>query len=226
MKEVEEITINNHKEVEETDPSVIIQPSITNNTEKLEEIDVSVIANPSINKTKRLATKEREEKIIQDAETNNKKGIQRHKETKTDDEVQELPSTRLRKKKEDTPTMLASPKKITLLHGKKSYDISDDLTKLTANISIAQLLDISPRLRSELTKALKLKSPELVEENPEKVMMSALTRDDVATAECIVDNVKGIAFLDTCASINIITRSFLNKLKNVTPSGFSDDNII
>ena len=97
MKEVEEITINNHKEVEETDPSVIVQPSITNNTEKLEEIDVSVIANPSINKTKRLATKEREEKIIQDAETNNKKGKQRHKETKTDDEVQELPSTRLRK---------------------------------------------------------------------------------------------------------------------------------
>jgi len=54
-------------------------------------------------------------------------------------------------------------------------------------------------------------------------MMSALTRDDVAIAECIVDNV---AFLDTCPSINIITRSFLNKLKNDTPSGFSDDNII
>jgi len=40
-----------------------------------------------------------------------KKGKQQHKEIKTDDEVQELSSTRIRKKKEDTPTILTSPKK-------------------------------------------------------------------------------------------------------------------
>ena len=57
------------------------------------------------------------------------------------------------------------------------------------------------------------------------LLLLGKTRDDVATAECIVDNV-GVAFLDTWTSINIITRSFLNKLKNVTLSGFSDDNII
>ncbi|KAG4097671.1 hypothetical protein H8356DRAFT_1330814 [Neocallimastix lanati (nom. inval.)] len=151
MKEVEEITINNLEEVEETDPSVVAQPSIMNNTEKLE----------------------REEEIIQDAETNNKKEEERRHSYYTN-----------------------IPNRIILLH--------DDLTKLTANISIAQLLDIRPKLRSELTKALKLKSPELVEENPEKVMI-------------------GVTFLDTYTSINIITRSFLNKLKNVTPSDFSDN---
>jgi len=53
MKEVEEITINNLEEVEETDPYVVAQPSIMNNTEKLVEIDISIIANPSINKSKR-----------------------------------------------------------------------------------------------------------------------------------------------------------------------------
>jgi len=73
MKEVEEITINNLEEVEETDPYVVAQPSIMNNTEKLVEIDISIIANPSINKSKRWTAKEREEEIIQDAETNNKK---------------------------------------------------------------------------------------------------------------------------------------------------------
>jgi len=226
MIEAEETIPNNIKEVKETDASVIAQPSITNNTEKLEEIDVSVITHPSINKPKRLATKEREEEIIQEMESNSTRNKQPRKEEKATTENQDLPSTRLKKKKEDARTTPTTPKKITLLHGKRRYDIADDLTKLTANISIAQLLDISPKLRSELTKALKLKSPELVEENPEKIMLSTLNRDDVATAECIVDNVKGVAFLDTCASINIITRSFLNKLKNVTPSGFSDDNII
>jgi len=73
MKEVKEIVISNLEEVEETNPSVVAQPSTMNNTEKLEEIDVSVSANPSINKSKRLAAKEREHEIIQDAETNNKK---------------------------------------------------------------------------------------------------------------------------------------------------------
>jgi len=49
-----------------------------------------------------------------------------------------------------------------------------------ANISISQLIDASPKLRLELSKALKLKAPEMTEENPEKVMMSALSREDVA----------------------------------------------
>ena len=51
MKEVKEIVISNLEEVEETNPSVVAQPSTMNNTEKLEEIDVSVSANPSINKS-------------------------------------------------------------------------------------------------------------------------------------------------------------------------------
>jgi len=43
------------------------------------------------------------------------------------------------------------------MEGKNSYDISDDLNNKLANISITQLLDISPKLRSELVKLLKLK---------------------------------------------------------------------
>jgi len=72
-----------------------------------------------------------------------------------------------------------------MLEGRESYNISIDLNKLTANITVAQLLDVSPKLRSELTKALKLKTPELIEENPENVMMAALNRDDVATADVL-----------------------------------------
>ena len=51
-------------------------------------------------------------------------------------------------------------------------------------------------------------------------------REDVATAEWFIYNIKGITFLDTCASINIITKNSLNKLNKVRPIGFIKNNIV
>ncbi len=188
-----------------------------NTTEKLEELDVSIITQPNIKKTKENSKKEKEKEILEKSKTENKKKNNNKKDKVT------LPSTTKEESKEKPSSV---NKHLTMLEGRESYNIATDLNKLTANISVAQLLDVSPKLRSELTKALKLKTPELTEENPERIMMAALNRDDVATAECIVENIKGVAFLDTCASINLITKNFFDKLKNVKPSGYTDDNII
>ena len=200
-----------------TPMEVETNPTTPNTTEKLEELDISIITQPNIKKAKENSKREKEKEILESAKMHDTKKTNNKKEKVI------LPSTANDENKEKPPS---TNKHVTMLEGRESYNISTDLNKLTANITVAQLLDVSPKLRSELTKALKLKTPELTEENPEKVMMAALNRDDVATAECIVENIKGVAFLDTCASINLITKSFFDKLKNVKPSGYTDDNII
>ena len=37
---------------------------------------------------------------------------------------------------------------------------------------------------------------------------------------------KGSGFLDTCSSINIVTKQFLNNIKNIKPIGYTTNNII
>jgi len=86
-------------------------------------------------------------------------------------------------------------------------------------------LNVSPKFRADIVKALKLKTTETIKETLEEVVLSAICREDVATVECLINEVQGIAFLDTGASINIITRQFLNKLGDVKPIGFVKNNI-
>ena len=76
-------------------------------------------------------------------------------------------------------------------------------------------MDVSPKLRADIVKALKLKTTETIKETPEEVVLYAIRREDVATVECLINEVQGTVFLDTGASINIITRQFLNKLRDV-----------
>ncbi|KAG4085459.1 hypothetical protein H8356DRAFT_1014213 [Neocallimastix lanati (nom. inval.)] len=98
-------------------------------------------------------------------------------------------------------------KHIILMENQAKYDLVTDLTSTTANITLAQLLDISPKLRAQLNKLLKLK------ETPhngkmEEMVLSTVSRKDIATTKCKINGEDGFAFLDTCASINIITSNF------------------
>ena len=112
------------------------------------------------------------------------------------------------------------------MEGQPKYDICKDISSKFANITVPQLLDVSPKLRADFIKALKLKSPETLNESPEEIVLSAMHREDVATVECFINDIKGLAFLDTCASINIITKNFLNKLNKIKPIGFVKNNIV
>ena len=109
---------------------------------------------------------------------------------------------------------------------KSKYEICKDISTKFANITLPQLLDVSPKLRADIVKALKLKTTETIKETPEEVVLSAVRREDVATVECLINEVQGTVFLDTGASINIITRQFLNKLGDVKPIGFVKNNIV
>ena len=176
------------------------------NTEKLKEIDLSVIAQPSINKSKKDSKEQRNKDIYQEAKVMNESNL-----NKKDSFSKGKPNSK--------------KKHIAMLEPQHEYDINTDLNSITANITFAQLLDISPKLRSQLTKALKLKNVQC-DDKMEEVILSAISKDDIATCECYINGRKGSAFLDTCASINIISRKFLKNLGTLKPFGYTTNNII
>ena len=185
-------------------------------TEKLEEIDVSVLAQPSIKKIKKNAKEQKLDEMKEDIINTNKKENKLNKDFK-------LPSTQLKENKDNEESKTSNSQKnkeekhITMISDQQRYNIITDLNTLSPNINFAQLLDLSPKLRAQLTKALKLKN--LEKGDMEKIVLSMISKDDIATCECIVNGKKGSAFLDTCASINIVTKNFLDTLENVKPFG-------
>ncbi|KAG4081691.1 hypothetical protein H8356DRAFT_1284857 [Neocallimastix lanati (nom. inval.)] len=185
----EEEPLNNSKNREET--------------ETLKEIDLSVIANPSINKAKRDSKKERISEIM------DKKPEEEEMRKKV---TAKLPSTQMEEKKnkcerlkndknkeemriennnEENPNN-KKEKHIILMENQAKYDLVTDLTSTTANITLAQLLDIKTPHNGKM----------------EEMVLSTVSRKDIATTKCKINGEDGFAFLDTCASINIITSNF------------------
>jgi len=193
-------------------------------TEKLKEIDLSLLAQSSITKAKKDSKNQRLKEIESDLETLNAKKEELNKRFN-------LPSTQQKENQKDEPKRMKDSnakreeKHIDMMTDRQNYDISQDLNSMSPNISFGQLLDLSPKLRAQLNKALKLKSIEKGE-FIEKVVLSLISKEDIATCECVVNGKVGSAFLDTCASINIITKNFLETLGNVKPFGYTTNNII
>ena len=228
-----------------------IENEISNNTEKLNEIDVSVLAQPSIRKSKANAKKQKEEELREAVKTYKSVESPIGKDKLKDDVVTKLPSTTLKEKRNgkqmDTQKSINNKendknltntkrenvnkenkeeKHIALMQGESQYNLKDDLNKNFAEITFGQLLDICPKLRAQLNKALRLKNLEPIEEGFEEVVFSTISKEDIATTVCKINGIKGFAFLDTCASINIVSRSFLNNLHNIEPFGYTTNNII
>ncbi|KAL6627952.1 hypothetical protein U3516DRAFT_793996 [Neocallimastix sp. 'constans'] len=165
--EVEVENINNEpKSNNEEEP--LNNPKNREETETLKEIDLSVIANPSINKAKRDSKKERISEIMDkkpEEEEMRKKVTAKLPSTqmeekknkcerlKNDKNKEEM---RIENKNEENPNN-KKEKHIILMENQAKYDLVTDLTSTTANITLAQLLDISPKLRAQLNKLLKLK---------------------------------------------------------------------
>jgi len=209
---------NSNKIQTENDISILPITTHSTETERLNEIDVSVLAQPSINKAKQNAKNQKEKEIIEESE-NIIQETNINKQNK-------LPSTQLEERKTKNNNTDKIEKHIMIMDGQPKYDITNDLNNKFANITFSQLLDISPKLRAEFIKALRLKSPAINKKTPEEIILSVMARDDVATTECRINKVKGIAFLDTGASINIVTKQFLNKLGNIKPVGYVKNNIV
>jgi len=136
--------------------------NILGNTESLKILVPSIISQPSIQKTKQKSKKQRTKEIIELAK-----------------EI-ELPS---QKKQENNDIRNNSNnniiKKVKIIGDQKRYDIVHDVGDTVANITIGQLLDLNPKLRTELSKSLKLTTITTINEanNNEEDILSTIKQD-------------------------------------------------
>ncbi len=110
-------------------------------------------------------------------------------------------------------------KHIKLINQDTKYNVKEDLNNILANITIAQLLDASPKVRAELIKHLKLTKDEPT--------VNLIHKGKIAISKCKVYDVPSKVYLDYGAGINLISKSFLDKLpKKPKPLGIAYSSIV
>ena len=157
------------------------------NTQKLEYLDPSFITEKNIRKVK---NKNKEERI---KDIKNKM-----KEMNTNTKTSETP-------------MKQPEKHIKLMEKFGDYYIQDLIKEIASTDVITKLvylLDLFPKFRTEFLKALKLTPKQTITN-----VMTVITKHKIIKVNGKVENNDCEIFLDTCASVNVITRSALNKLK-------------
>ena len=106
------------------------------------------------------------------------------------------------------------------------YEIIKDLANTKCNITFGQILDICPKLRSELTKNLKLEKIKFVssldamkpfiineeENNQNKIENTKFHSDDLGIVNASVDDTKGRLLIDSGSNLNLVSTSYINSL--------------
>jgi len=98
------------------------------------------------------------------------------------------------------------PKHIKLISNEPSYSMVKDLNSTPANISYTQLLDVSPKVRADLVKNLKLDK-----DNP---IVNLVHKGKIAISRCKMFDIPSKVYLDYGAGINLISKSYFDKLPN------------
>ena len=110
---------------------------------------------------------------------------------------------------------------------------------MTMNITFGELFEVSPKIRSQVAKGLKLEKDSIKIAGAVDNICATTTivnnldhtyksknkepkEDDIAMVDVTVEGVKGKALIDSCSNLNIITNQFLRKLPSVyEPIGIS-----
>ena len=205
------------------EPIEVIHPSI----EPLEVIHPSIIAQPRIETVKKTNKEERLKEInsikenMEVEKKNEKKEDKKYvkKKPKHPDKNPKDPSPMNDNREEIEELIMEEdiqdnkkikkrsiPKHIKLISNEPSYSIVKDLNSTPANISYAQLLDVSPKVRADLVKNLKLDK-----DNP---IVNLVHKGKIAISRCKMFDIPSKVYLDYGAGINLISKSYFDKLPN------------
>eukprot|EP00833_Pecoramyces_ruminatium_P017406 jgi/Orpsp1_1/1191438/evm.model.d7180000085824.2 len=182
-------------------------------SESIRELHPSIISQPSITKTKREAREQRNEELI----------TEKHNEGESQIEIEDTPM-RLKDNDSEMGINLVNKKRnkdkhIKLMNQETGYNIKEDLNTIKANIAVSQLLDVSPKVRAELIKYLKL--------NKDESTVNLIHKGRIAISKCKIYDVPSKVYLDYGAGINLISKSYLEKLPNIPkPVGVATSSII
>ena len=92
-------------------------------------------------------------------------------------------------------------------------DLVKEIASTEINTKLVHLLDLFPKFRAAFSKALKLNP-----RNSTSTLLSIFSKFKISKTKGKVEGANTEIFLDTCASLNIITRSALQKLKINKPT--------
>ena len=106
------------------------------------------------------------------------------------------------------------------------YEIIKDLANTKCNITFGQILDICPKLRSELTKNLKLEKIKFVssldamksfiikeeENNQDMIKNTKFHSDDLGIVNASVDDTEGRLLIDSGSNLNLVSTIYINSL--------------
>ena len=131
------------------------------------------------------------------------------------------------------------PRKIQMIADHLPYNVIKDLNTTKCNITFGELFEVSPKIRSQVAKGLKLEKDSIKIAGAVDNICATTTivnnldhtyksknkepkEDDIAMVDVTVEGVKGKALIDSCSNLNIITNQFLRKLPSVyEPIGIS-----
>ena len=165
---------------------------VSSETERLTYLKPSFITGKNISTVKKKNNVERIQDIINNADELNTKNEK--------EDISNKPSGR----------------HIKLMDAFDDYCIQDLIKEVASTdviTKLAHLLDLFPKFRTEFLKALRL-TPKQTLTN----VMTIISKHKIIKVCGKVENKDCEIFLDTCASVNVITRSALNKLKINKPS--------
>ena len=121
------------------------------------------------------------------------------------------------------------PRKIQLIENQEEYNVIKDLNKAKCDITFGQLLNASPKIRSQVSQGLRLEknktkitgaidniiATSIMVNNIDHTYVSKnneITEDDIAMVDASVDGVPGKLLIDSCSNLSIITKKYLDKL--------------
>lgn len=102
---------------------------------------------------------------------------------------------------------------IQMIADQKSYDVIEDLNNIKCNITLAQLLDVSPKVKAKVMQSLKFEKDNVCDttilvnniDHTYKSRNIEPSEDDIAMVDVTVNGVKGKALMDSCSNLSIVT---------------------
>ena len=172
------------------------EEKVSKETERLEQLDVSINNQENINNVKKKNKQERIQEIKQQVQHN----------TPTNSAPDKL------KKIE---------KHILLMEGFESFKIDDlvnEIASIEAVTKLVNLLDVFPKLRTAFAQKLKLTPATTT--NTIINIITAISNNKIVKVRGKIEDADAIILLDSCACLNMITKSALEKFKiNKNPIG-------
>ena len=200
-------------------PSIIAQPLINKEKNKKKEIRDKERASTSEFPVETIEIDEMESDINNQDES---------KENTTNQTLSKL----VKEHANNKPTVSKSPRVqriIQMIADQKPYNAIEDLNNIKCNITLAQLLDVSPKVKAKVMQGLKFEKDKMkISGAVDNVCATTIlvnnidhtykskniepSEDDIAMVDVKVDGVEGKALMDSCSNLSIVTQQFLDKL--------------